>query len=324
MIDYTYFYKSTLSVDASWSSAEKWDVFLSAYNSSERVSAVFEKVQASQKIWIMLHEYMYSHTEHPHGSLFFPDNKGDEASCAKKLIKDICCDWDKVSICIDITGFIKPYIMCLIRYLGIVGVKKVTLLYSEPDIYAEKEETTFSSGSVLDVRQVYGFEGGGSESLTSDLLILGAGYDHKLISYAAQHKEKARKRHLFGLPSLQPAFFQENILRAHRAFEESKDLRENIDTFDVAPANDPFVVASRLRDIANLEQRHGPISNLYLCPLATKPQALGFVLFYLWDCLYYNKFSAAIIYPVNDQHARETSKGISRIWKYEIELPEIP
>ena len=61
------------------------------------------------------------------------------------------------------------------------------------------------------------------------------------------------------------------------------------------------------------------ITNLYLCPLATKAQALGFTIYYLTEC---KEKEVSMIYPICHSHSRETSKGVSRIWKYVVELPK--
>lgn len=84
-----------------------------------------------------------------------------------------------------------------------------------------------------------------------------------------------------------------------------------------SPANDPFVVATELSRIFRKEKDERGVINTYLCPLATKPQALGFTLFYLTEC---QNEPVSMIYPFCYSHAKETSVGISRISKYTLEL----
>ncbi len=50
-----------------------------------------------------------------------------------------------------------------------------------------------------------------------------------------------------------------------------------------APANDPFVYAQVPKEIVDAENMKKKITNLYLCPLATKPIVLGLTLFYLME-----------------------------------------
>jgi hypothetical protein len=123
---------------------------------------------------------------------------------------------------------------------------------------------------------------------------------------------------MFGLPSLRPDMFQENVLKAQRAEAAigPRGSRGRRDYF--APANDPFVVASVLQEIVRKENERGVITNLYLCPVATKPQALGFALYYLSERV---GTPTSIIFPFARSYTRETSAGISRVWRYSVELP---
>ena len=52
-----------------------------------------------------------------------------------------------------------------------------------------------------------------------------------------------------------------------------------------------------------------------LSPLATKPQALGFALFYLQELL---DQPASVLFPFSRRYERETSNGVGRVWSYEI------
>jgi hypothetical protein len=81
-----------------------------------------------------------------------------------------------------------------------------------------------------------------------------------------------------------------------------------------APANDPFVVASELSK--KLKQlRLCSVDNIYLSPLATKPQTLGFALFYLNELI---NEPASVVFPFSSSYYRETSKGVGRTWLYEV------
>jgi hypothetical protein len=114
---------------------------------------------------------------------------------------------------------------------------------------------------------------------------------------------------------LQADFYQENVLNAHRAAEAVTATNENHPIF--APANDPFVTAAVIQKTVK-EQRRRSIKNIYLCPLSSRPQALGFALYYLYEA---RDDAVSIIYPFATRYAQETTTGISRIWKYRIELP---
>ena len=84
-----------------------------------------------------------------------------------------------------------------------------------------------------------------------------------------------------------------------------------------APANDPFVTASVLQSIVKDLEKHESLSNLYLCPVATKAQLIGFTLYYLKEC---QNLPVSIVFPFCESYAKETSTGLTRTWKYTIEL----
>ena len=168
------------------------------------------------------------------------------------------------------------------------------------------------------VRQVAGYEGLNSPDHSDDLLIIGSGYDHRLIKAVAEHKDKADKVQIYGLPSLRADMYQENVLNAYKA-EDAIGVNKATD-FDAffAPANDPFVTATVISDVVARRRRIRQISNLYLSPLATKAQALGFALYFIGEGQ--NTYTN-MLFPVSTRYTRETSYGLSRVWVYTIEYP---
>jgi hypothetical protein len=320
MKDYTIFYRDELSSNGEWGGVFHWDIFISAYNSSDRVNAVFKFVNATNKHWIIQPDYGYEIDEYPQEGKIFESNMHDEAKFIDSYINDSgLTNLHQLRICVDITGFIKPYMMYLIFLLKRAGVVKLDVIYSEPDHYSKKEKTIFSDEDVYDIRQVHGFGGAHKPNIdmSKEILIIGSGYDDELISKIADNKNHCRKLQIFGLPSLRPEMYQENILNAHKASEAiGAGIRTTSNTY-FAPANDPFVVATELSSIFQKERDNNGVINTYLCPLATKPQALGFTLFYLTEC---ENEPVSMIYPFCHSHAKETSIGISRISKYTLEF----
>lgn len=319
MIDFSLFYKTKHHPDHTWHENYSWDIFLSAYNINERVQFVFDRVNAKKKYWIIHPEYGFSVTECPTNHPVFTAKSSDEALCINELFNELNVSLTEISLCVDITGLMRPHIMFLIRYLAELGVRKLDVLYSEPAQYVSREKTTFAKGRVTSVRQVAGYAGHHVPSSgLNDLLIIASGYEHELIKHVADSKEDARKIQIFGFPSLQADFYQENVLRAAKAAEAIGVYAEE-PVF--APANDPFVTASILRDLIDRERIKRKAENVYLSPLATKPQALGFALYYLYDA---KDQSVSIIYPFTNQYERDTAVGISKIWRYCVELPTGP
>ena len=316
---YSIQFRKQLPVDANWS-FYPWDIYVSAYNSSDRVKETYEKVPAKRKVWIIHGEYDYSTGELPSGYCFM-SRASSEADFIKDLVADLETNSGKdlgdLSICVDITGFMRPHLLFLALYLKHRGVKKYDVLYSEPKYYSDREQTTFSEGAIL-VRQIEGFAGVHETDQRNDLLIIGSGYDDRLIKAVAENKDKADKAQIFGLPSLRADMYQENVMRARKAADAVGENK----VFDVssffAPANDPFVTAETLSEIVRRCERKAEITNLYLSPLATKPQALGFALYYLSER---RGTATSILFPTSSRYAKETSVGLQRVWQYTVELP---
>ena len=318
MTDYQMFYKRKLPA-GKWPDDRHWDLFISSYNSSERVRRVFQNLAATEKHWLISPEYGYTDNECPNGKKF-PLRGENEAEYMESYLNLLHHDLAAINICVDITGFIRPHLMFLLRRFMQKGIRSFEALYSEPNQYIDKEKTDFSVGAVTEVRQVIGFEGVHDPNTINDLLIIGSGYDDRLIAYAAESKNNARKIQLLGLPSLRPDMYQENVLRADLAAEAiGIGAGDEFDNF-FAPAYDPFVTACVLREIVERNNAMEEITNLYLCPLATKAQVLGFALYFLTER---QNTATSIIYPFSDRYSKQTSRGVTRIWQYTVELPEI-
>jgi hypothetical protein len=293
-----------------------WSLFISAYNESERVRSVFDRISADEKLWVVLPEYKYGAVEIAHLQNSLHCNADDsESTVIKKMVELIGADaMIGANVCVDITGFMRPHILFLLHFLQISGAHKVSMLYTEPDRYARKEHTILSTEEIMCVRQVHGFEGVHHDEMEKDILLVGIGYDDALISRVINDKDSARVVQLLSLPSLSADMYQESILRLDRTGAADSGSGGEI---IFAPANDPFVIASELSaKVSELEEMKS-LGNLYLCPLATKPQALGFGLFYLSEL---QGGPSSIVFPFARSYDRETSTGLGRSWIYEVVL----
>jgi hypothetical protein len=318
MIDYTVLYKGELPVDDDWPADVHWDIFISAYTAAERVQRVYEKARARSKHWLVFPEDGLVEGQYPPDS--FTSISRNEGDYVQAFWHSAISYAAGKTVGIDITGFIRPYLIFLVRWLAEQGVRRFDALYSEPVIYSKREQTRFSDETVVEVRQIAGFEGTHSPDTSNDYLIIGAGYDHQLIAEVAENKEFSRKIQIFGLPSLRADMYQENVLRAYRAEEAVGRHTADESSSYFAPANDPFVTASTLREIVGRITARKPITNLYLSPLATKPQVLGFAVYYLTE---QRNSSTSLIFPFCESYDQATGTGVSRIWKYTVELPAI-
>jgi hypothetical protein len=296
---------------------EKFDVFVSAFNDSERVRYVFSNVGANNKFWWILPEYGYSKEDLKSidkSEQFLDGLSGNEADLViGGMSKSGLEDPTQLSVCIDITGFMRPHIFMLLKYFQEKKAKSLTIIYSEPERYSRGADTDFSLKDVQDIRQVSGFEGTHIPETDRDVLLLGVGYDHNLMGQAIRYKESARLLQLLSLPSLTADMYQESLLRLDRVDTDELDPPGRTEQF--CSANDPFIVAASASKLYHRELENGGITNLYLCPLATKPQALGFGLFYLRELA---NSPSSVIFPFPKHYNKETSAGLGRIWRYPI------
>ena len=314
-MDYSIFY--THLVDRNRPITEEpYDVLISGYNKSDRVRTVFDRVRAHRKIWVIHREYCFVSRDLPTNGETYECGSSDESQFWRGLVEALQLGDRNVNLCIDITGIVAPYMMFLIAALARLGMRTFDCLYSEPVSYLRREETVFSSGHIREVRPVAGFTGFVDQDTSGDLLIIGAGYEDRLISEVAQYKDAARKAILLGLPSLRVDMYQQNVLRLSRAEEALGPVPRRRRFY--APASDPFVTASVLQDIVKDGAVMERITNLYICPLASKPQALGSVIFYLYHRGQTDNMS--IILPFCTAYETRTDVGLSRTWRYEVEL----
>ncbi len=275
-------------VAGSWGDTHQWDVFLAAYTSADRASCVFDKVNASRKYSLVFPEYCYDPKKYPACEAKFFDygdtwHEGDYIRAFWDTLDD---DVSNARICIDVTGFVRPYLLFLVRWLHELGIRTFDALYSEPDHYEKREKTVFSDAQIEEIRQVAGLEGihvSNDSTDAKDVLIMGPGYESHLIARVAENKISAKKIQPFGFPPLRADMYQENMLKVKSA-EEAIDARAGDDAMSYfAPANAPFVTASVLSGIVKDLNDQEPVANLYLAPMATKAQVLGFALYYVTE-----------------------------------------
>jgi hypothetical protein len=296
----------------------EWDLFVSAFNPSERVRIAFETVRAREKIWLGLPEYRLSREAVGSSGVIWSDEGTGEAGSMIQLA-DRLEERGFGDVLVDVTGFIPAYLMTLVAVLWRRGVQSFDALYSEPVRYKDAERTQFSDGVVSEVRQVEGFEGLHETETREDLLVIGAGYDSRVIAEVANAKEHCSKVQMFGFPSVRPDMFQEAVLRASSVSEAVGPVASDPARFVFAPAYDPFVTAAMVEEIVCGHRQRCPRSNVYLAPLATKAQALGFALYYIFSEM---ERPTSIILPRCRCYMSETSEGFGGAWVYRVEFPE--
>lgn len=324
-MDYNFFYKDEMPLD-NWDYSV--DLFIAAYNLAEHTKFAYQQISAKQKLWVIQQEYNLSPEDYPVEQCFICNSQGQSEYRETDFVREFLSSGvediidEAKSICIDITGFLSPYLMMLVSWLAYKKIKQVDFIFSEPARYQEKGKTKFAN-SFFEIRPIGGYHGVQlSTGTEKEMLVIGAGYDNNLIAGVAEYKASAIKKiQILGFPSLKADMYQENILRIDRASNSiGHSYSEDNTDFFLTPANDPFATASTLHSLLTKYSEQFPDATWYLCPLATKAQALGFCLFYLTEC--YDK-PISIIYPFSKNYSSLTGWGISRCWKYTIEFPNL-
>lgn len=309
-MDYNYFIKERFDSVEDLMAVETYDCLISSYVEVARVKEPSQKMPCKELWWVCTDKEL---PKEMNRNQVFRITEDSDGGITNALLE---AKYHKV--CIDITGFIIPELLLLLRFLHIRGFRLIDAIYTEPNQYKNDEETQFSD-TPLAVKQILGYAGQHISDMTNDLLVIAAGYDHSRIIDVASAKKSANKVLLFGFPPTSPGMFQENILRAYQAETAvGSDCFRNLDMNIFAPANDPFSTAQALKEFME-HPRKTPFTNVYLSPLSSKPQALGMALFYIWEKGWNKEWS--IIYPFCNRYNSDTSQGISKIWRYKIELP---
>lgn len=318
-MNYSYFYKQCIKNVAGLESLPRYDIFISSYVNSQRVTEPSEYIPANRKVWLICEEDDANSFLDGKECVVLKSN--EDYVLLLRTLKSY--ELTTKRICIDATGFKIPYLMYLMRCMAEFKIKSFDIIYTEPSRYKNAENTQFSD-MLSEVKLIDGMRGLNTSRNDNDLLIIAAGYDHSRIADVANNRKDCKKKVLlFGFPAISPGMFQENILRAYKAEEAiATECFKDMDSNIYAPAYDPFVTAQEINEYIQKQQKsnHKDFTSIYLAPLSTKPHAIGMALYFLWEKGW--EKSINLIYPFCQQYIGDNSDGIARVWRYEIELPE--
>lgn len=312
--DYSLYYRRPVDARQIALEVPEYDLFISAYTSEDRIERVFSEVRAKRKLWLLHPEYSFE-APHPHGVCVTPSSI-DEVEQVNELLRVIGGVDAELRICVDISGFMRHVLVFLIAKLSQLGVKSLTALYSEPQAYSKQEETSFSTTTSGKVRPIRGLAGS-MRMQSRDHVLVGVGYDHSLIGEVLNFKDGAAVFPIFAFPSLSPDMYQQSAIRASRSGDNALD-DDWINNRRFAPANDPFATAGVVSEIVSGILQKDLLANIYLSPLSTKAQALGFAIYWVLEGKAHG--STTLLLPECVTHSRLTSVGLKRLWMYSIEL----
>src|SRR6266571_1717457 len=103
--DFQICFKESFPGNADWSGLGEWDLFLSGFNSSERVRTLFTRIRAKKKYWLVFPDYGYSDIEYPADGEVFAENHKNEAEYLAGFMSKLPQKLGDIGICVDITGF---------------------------------------------------------------------------------------------------------------------------------------------------------------------------------------------------------------------------
>lgn len=317
MFDYSIFYSRSFDYSEISKTLPSFDIFISAFNNSDRVKTLFNSIDSSRKFWLIHPEYNFTVDEIPSSDMcevVVPSNINDITQ-VNELLSQIG-DLNDKNICIDITGFMRHVLIFLVASLKFKGINKFTAIYSEPMYYSKGDDTDFSTTTSSVVKSVSGISST-SNSEYKDHLIINIGYDHKMLSQISSYKDGAIYHPVFSFPSLSADMYQQSSIRAALGGSITQDSNW-ITKRKFSPANNPFATAQVVSDIVKeLDLNFHGKNNIYLAPISTKAQTLGFAIYWALEG---KDRGVTILLPECLSYSRETSQGLKRLWAYEVEL----
>lgn len=316
---YTYFYKDRFNLD-SLQKMETYDCLISFYAPVDRVVKPLEKIKYNELVLIKKKD---DSIQSLYPDAHFIDVSFDDIDVSSFFVEIQKLVENKLNgkkVCVDATGFVVPYLLCMLRVFYEKKVWEFDVIYSEPLKYKGSETTEFTD-QFYDVQQVFGMAGTHTSKNTAtsqkDLLIIATGYDHSRIIDVANKKKQSKKVLLFGFPSLSPSMFQENIIRAKKAEPGlGEDCFKDMDANIYSPANDPFATAQAIKEYLDLNAKN--YESIYFAPLSSKPQTLGIALYYIYEKGWTKKMS--VLYPMCKNYIADCTEGIANIWRYKFEF----
>lgn len=245
--------------------------------------------------------------------------KGNENQIIQQFVK---CDLkNKQKIAIDITGFSIPQLLQIMKIIiARCSQSIVDFFYTEPMHYMYKEGylDQYHPESVQRIcAPIRGYYNSGIKQAESLVILLGFenGLANLVYSRIAEDSQDNGATYAInGLPSFSIKMKDISILN-------NFDFLLHIDDDDIftASANNPFSVFNTLIDIFDKDTE----MPLNICPLGSKPMALGAGLFALYINSHFTQKPIKVIYPSYIKKKFEIEELPGKVWRYEISASDI-
>jgi len=211
---------------------------------------------------------------------------------------------------LDMTTFTKPYLFGILRLLrDVYSLPYVDVAYTEPASYprGSAREAVFTE-DVTWVAPMPGFFGSYHPERERLLVVL-LGFEGARSTQVHQRIAPDITLAVNGFPAYMPGWEDRSIMANEDFLKQSGAASLGVYT---APAYDPFETVNQLQEISR-DLGIGRY-NISLAPLGPKPQALGGVMFALYDK------EVQLVFPFPSKYRQKASLGSGKTWVYHIPL----
>lgn len=213
-----------------------------------------------------------------------------------------------LAITIDISVFLKSYLLVLLKAIESLGESQIRVIYTEPAFYYP-ERLTLGVKSIGYVP----FYNGNSTPLKPNFLLIFCGFEGERAYAVWEYTEPEKTIAFIGSPGYQPQY--PKVARQLNqclinALERDKSKGSKV--IEVS-ARDPDDVCSKLESLWRENQNY----NILISPFGTKLQALGIYLFTLKN----PSAHAQVIYATPQRYfVNYYSRGSGKMFQYELEM----
>ena len=187
-------------------------------------------------------------------------------------LKELLHKYRRLHVVFDMTVFTKRHLLMMLNWLDDFGCwDRLHIVYTEPDDYDATSYLPLSFG-ISGFEQIPGFAGTPDSSRPLHLLVF-LGYEGERALATYEQLQPIRTTLMVGDPPFRPEWTGRTEL-----FNQDLITRVGKNALDKADTIDPELVCEAIRRVFGNEGARSDHARI-LCPLGTKPQALGAYLY---------------------------------------------
>lgn len=235
------------------------------------------------------------------------------SSGVKKFIKYITeneIDFTNKKILIDISVIPKPYYFLLIKvFKDLYDVNELFIIYTEPKGYKKMSDGKYILTEGLDiVKSIPGYSGSNIMNKNALIMLLGFEGNRSLEVYLAVEPDITYA--INGFPSHNPIWHKISFESNIRFLKESNSFQR----LAFSPTIDPFATYDKIKELVSEIKTKSPEFNIVICPLGTKIQSLGVLLFAV------KNRDVKVIYPFPSIYRIDYSYEYGDTWIMHIDM----